>query len=82
MTGVDIGGLSRIILFFAGVRVVGGCVLVYACTHTQTTWVLGLDAALAHASFLSTAIKTSRASVAQLVRARDCQSLGRRFDSV
>ena len=24
---------------------------------------------------------TSRASVAQLVRARDCQSLGRRFDS-
>ena len=26
-------------------------------------------------------IKTSRASVAQLVRARDCQSLGRRFDS-
>ena len=25
---------------------------------------------------------TSRASVAQLVRARDCQSLGRRFDSV
>ena len=27
-------------------------------------------------------IKTSRASVAQLVRARDCQSLGRQFDSV
>ena len=26
--------------------------------------------------------ETSRASVAQLVRARDCQSLGRRFDSV
>ena len=26
--------------------------------------------------------RTSRASVAQLVRARDCQSLGRRFDSV
>ena len=26
-------------------------------------------------------IETSRASVAQLVRARDCQSLGRRFDS-
>ena len=26
--------------------------------------------------------KTSRASVAQLVRARDCQYLGRRFDSV
>ena len=25
---------------------------------------------------------TSRASVAQLVRARDCQSLGRRFDSI
>ena len=29
-----------------------------------------------------THIYTSRASVAQLVRARDCQSLGRRFDSV
>ena len=27
-------------------------------------------------------VKASRASVAQLVRARDCQSLGRRFDSV
>ena len=27
-------------------------------------------------------VQTSRASVAQLVRARDCQSLGRRFDSV
>ena len=27
-------------------------------------------------------ILTSRASVAQLVRARDCQSLGRRFDAV
>ena len=27
-------------------------------------------------------LKTSRASVAQLVRARDCQSVGRRFDSV
>ena len=26
--------------------------------------------------------ETSRVSVAQLVRARDCQSLGRRFDSV
>ena len=30
----------------------------------------------------STLHLTSRASVAQLVRARDCQSLGRRFDSV
>ena len=28
------------------------------------------------------AASVSRASVAQLVRARDCQSLGRRFDSV
>ena len=27
-------------------------------------------------------LRTSRASVAQLVRARDCQSLGRRFDSI
>ena len=32
--------------------------------------------------YLKTSPKTSRASVAQLVRARDCQSLGRRFDSV
>jgi len=26
-----------------GVRVVGVCVLVYACTHTQTTWVLDMS---------------------------------------
>ena len=32
-------------------------------------------------SFLAFYVLTSRASVAQLVRARDCQSLGRRFDS-
>ena len=32
--------------------------------------------------FVAHRFKTSRASVAQLVRARDCQSLGRRFDSV
>ena len=31
---------------------------------------------------LSIPRSSSRASVAQLVRARDCQSLGRRFDSV
>ena len=28
---------------FAGVRVVGVCVLVYARTHTQTTWVLDVS---------------------------------------
>ena len=28
---------------FAGVRVVGGCVLVYVRTHTQTTWVLDVS---------------------------------------
>jgi len=28
---------------FAGVRVVGVCVLVYAGTHTQTTWVLDVS---------------------------------------
>ena len=32
--------------------------------------------------FHTNLVLTSRASVAQLVRARDCQSLGRRFDSV
>ena len=40
MAGVEIGGLSCIFSIFAGVRVVGVCVLVYARTHTQTTWVL------------------------------------------
>ena len=28
---------------FAGVRVVGGCVFVYARTHTPTTWVLDMS---------------------------------------
>ena len=31
------------ISIFAGVRVVGVCALVYACTHTQTTWVLDVS---------------------------------------
>ena len=36
-----------------------------------------------HAKHTATELdRTSRASVAQLDRARDCQSLGRRFDSV
>ena len=43
LTGVEIGGLSCIFLCFAGVVVVGGCVLVYARTHTQTTWVLDVN---------------------------------------
>ena len=40
LAGVEIGVLSCIIFYFAGVWVVGVCVLVYARTHTQTTWVL------------------------------------------
>jgi len=40
LAGLKIGVLSRIFLYFSGVRVVGVCVLVYARTHTQTTWVL------------------------------------------
>ena len=28
---------------FAGIRVVAGCVLVYARTHTQATWVLDVS---------------------------------------
>jgi len=37
--GRDRGFVLYISLFFVGVRVVGVCVLVYARTHTQTTWV-------------------------------------------
>ena len=40
LAGVEIGFLSVHFSIFAGVRVVGVCVLVYARTHTQTTWVL------------------------------------------
>ena len=44
MTGVEIEVLFYLIsLFLAGVMVVGGCVLVYARTHTQTTWVLDVS---------------------------------------
>ena len=45
MVGVEIGVLSCISssLLFAGVRVVGVGVLVYARTHTQTTWVLDVS---------------------------------------
>ena len=48
-------------------------------------WVLATQLVIILALELSCTIwisMTSRASVAQLVRARDCQSLGRRFDSV
>ena len=40
---VEIGGLFCIFLYFVGVRVVGVCVLLYAPTHTQTTWVLDVS---------------------------------------
>ena len=40
LAGLKIRVLSRIFLYFSGVWVVGVCVLVYARTHTQTTWVL------------------------------------------
>ena len=36
LAGVEIGVLSCIFLYFWGVRVVRGFVLVYAFTHTQT----------------------------------------------
>ena len=41
--GRDKGFVLYISLFFAGVRVVGVCVLVYARTHTQTTRVLDVS---------------------------------------
>ena len=43
LAGLEIG--VRLVYFsiFSGVRVVGGCVLVYARTHTQTTWVLDVS---------------------------------------
>ena len=43
LAGVEIGVLSCIFSIFAGVRVVGVCVLVYARTHTQTTRVLDVS---------------------------------------
>ena len=43
LAGSEIGVLSRIFSIFSGVRVMGGCVLVYARTHTQTTWVLDVS---------------------------------------
>jgi len=41
--GRDRGFVLYISFFFAGVRVVDVCVLVYARTHTQTTWVLDVS---------------------------------------
>ena len=41
--GRDRGFVVYIFSIFAGVRVVGGCVLVYARTHTQTTWVIDVS---------------------------------------
>jgi len=43
LAGVEIGVLSVYFSIFAGIRVVGVCVLVYARTHTKTTWVLHLS---------------------------------------
>jgi len=43
LAGVEIGGLSCIFLYFAGVIVVGVCMFLYARTHTQTTWVLDVS---------------------------------------
>ena len=57
---------------------ISGCAdIVDALTRDQLDSVYAKNVVL-----LSEIEKTSRASVAQLVRARDCQSLGRRFDSV
>ena len=41
--GRDRGFVLYIFSIFAGVRVVGVCVLVYARTHTQTSWVLDVS---------------------------------------
>ena len=43
LAGVQIGVLSVYFSIFAGVRVVGVCVLVYARIHTQTTGVLDVS---------------------------------------
>jgi len=43
LAGVEIGVCLVYFSIFAGVRVVGVCVLVYARTHTQTTWVLDVS---------------------------------------
>ena len=50
-------------------------------THVQPT-TLGAKSRFVWCVWYTVSNWTSRASVAQLVRARDCQSLGRRFDSV
>ena len=47
LAGSEIGVLSCIFSIFSGVRVVGVCVLVYARTHTQTTWVLDVSPGVA-----------------------------------
>ena len=41
--GRDRGFVLYYFSIFAGVSVVGGCVLVYARTHKQTTWVLDVS---------------------------------------
>ena len=44
LAGVEIEEFCLVYFsIFAGVRVVGVCVLVYARTHTQTTWVLDVS---------------------------------------
>ena len=43
LAGVETGVLSVYFSIFAGVMVVGVCVLVYAREHTQTTWVFDVS---------------------------------------
>ena len=43
LAGLEIGVLSACFSIFAGVRVVGGCVLVYAHAHKQTCRVLDVS---------------------------------------
>ena len=43
LAGVEIGVCLAYFSIFAGVRVVGVRVLVYARTHTQTTWILDVS---------------------------------------
>ena len=53
------------------------------CASFPLVWCVGKACTCYFCNFSSSRalVLTSRASAAQLVRARDCQSLGRRFDS-
>ena len=54
---------------------------VAACCSVMQCVAVCYDSVIPPCDRVISLLSTSRASVAQLVRARDCQSLGRRFDS-